>query len=378
MRLGIPTYGADGGRSGISAYLIELLRQFARLGVNGEVLVYPDEESIFLPPPSPPHGLAPLHTPALVRRAVPNLLWSSLALPFLCAARRYDVLFLPAANRRIPPWAPCPMVGTVHDLAAAHITDKYDKARVFYIRRVLPRLIERLQAVITISSFSKNDILEFTRVKESRIHVIPLACNHQTYFPRDQQTCYQEVQQKYHLTAPYLLYISRIEHPGKNHVGLIQAFELLKDRHRVPHQLLLAGSDWDRAEEVHQRAARSKWSQDIIFTGFVANEMIPILYGGCDLFVFPSLFEGFGLPLLEAMACGKPVLCSNRASMPEVVGKAARLFEPDDVESIVDALESVVLYPQTAENYRRLGLERSAQFSWERTAVETLRVLQNV
>jgi glycosyltransferase involved in cell wall biosynthesis len=377
MRLGIPTCGADGGRSGISSYLIEVLREFGSMAVEGEVLVYSDEKDIFLP--NDPHSrLTSASIPTWVRSPMRNLVWTTLALPVIAARQRYDVLFLPAGNRRVPAWSPCPMVGTVHDLAAAHLNGKYDAARTFYVRRILPRLIERLDAVITVSTFSKNDILRFTSVEDSKVHVIPLACNHHQYYLRDAQECQERVRLAYGISDPYLLYISRIEHPGKNHIRLIEAFEQLKARHSLPHKLVLAGSDWDRASEVHERALRSPLVNDIVFTGFAATDMIPYLYGGCDVMVFPSLFEGFGLPILEAMACGAPVLCSNRASMPEVAGDAAPLFEPDQVDSIVAALEAVVPFHSEKERLRAAGLARAGEFSWQRTAAQTLKILSDV
>jgi glycosyltransferase involved in cell wall biosynthesis len=376
MNLGIPTFGADGGKSGISAYLIEMLKQFAQLGVEGDVMVYQDEEKIFLPEGQ--HGLRASYVSPLVRKPLPNLVYTQAILPLRSASAGYDVLFLPAGNRRLPLFSHCPTAGVVHDLASIHVTDKYDSFRLFYITKVLPILIRRLDQVITISEFSKNDILDFVGVPESKVHVIPLAVNHDTYYPRDKTECYDIVQDKYGVKEPYFLYISRIEHPGKNHFRLIQAFDLLKEEHKVPHQLILAGGDWDRAEEVHQRAAESPYADDIIFTGFAPTEMIPILYGGAEALIFPSLFEGFGLPILEAMACGIPVACSRRASLPEVAGEAGLMFEAEEVESIAETMSELALKDSLRQDLREKGLVHAATYNWRRTAEETLDVLEGL
>jgi glycosyltransferase involved in cell wall biosynthesis len=376
MKMGIPTFGADGGKSGISAYLIEMLKQFAQMGVEGEVLVYPDEEQIFLPRPS--QGLRPSYVSPLVRKPLANLVYTQAVLPFRAAAARYDVLFLPAGNRRLPLFSHCPTAGVVHDLASIHVTDKYDNFRILYITKILPILIRRLDEVITISEFSKNDILQYVGVPESKIHVIPLAVNHDTYYPLDKEECYRQIQQRYGVKEPYFLYISRIEHPGKNHFRLIEAFDLLKKRHKVPHQLILAGGDWDRAEEVHLRSERSPYREDIIFTGFAPTDLVPILYGGAEALIFPSLFEGFGLPILEAMACGVPVACSRRASLPEVAGEAGLLFEPEEAESIAEVMSELALKDSLRQELREKGLLRAATYNWRRTAEETLSVLKGL
>lgn len=375
MNVGITTFGADGGKSGISQYVINLLNQFA-LAENGahfDVIVYEDEQSLFVPPA--------MHFTALClsgrwRHPVLNIAWHQLALPRWCRKRGYDVLFLPAGNRRLPFSAPCPTVGTVHDFSSLHVEGKYDPARVLYITRVLPLFIRRLTRVLTVSESSKRDIVEYAGVPEDRVHVTPLAANRDLYYPRDRQSALARAVSKYGLRPPYILYISRIEHPGKNHVRLIRAFARLKESEALPHQLVLAGSDWMRADEVHGAAEMSGYADDIVFTGFVPTEDLPDLYCGADVFVFPSLYEGFGLPVLEAMCCGIPVACSNISSMPEVAGDAALLFDPYDEEAIEEALRELLTDPELRAYYAQRGLERSQRFTWSVTAARTLDVLR--
>ena len=176
--------------------------------------------------------------------------------------------------------------------------------------------------------------------------------------------------------APYILYISRIEHPGKNHVRLIEAFERFKDATALPHNLVLAGADRERAEEVHARAKASSQADRIVFTGFLRDEQLPHLYAGADLFVLPSLYEGFGLPLLEAMASGTPVACSNLSSLPEVAGEAADLFDPYQVDDMARAMKNILANPRQAAKLRERGQARAAQFSWRLTAEKTLEALE--
>jgi glycosyltransferase involved in cell wall biosynthesis len=375
MRIGVTTFGGDGGKSGISQYIIQILRGFAELGGPHafDVLVYGSEEGIFLPAAT---HLRALRFPESLRPPLRNLLWHQTALPGWCRRGGYDVLFLPAGNRRLPLRVFCPTVGTVHDFSSLHVKGKYDPARMLYITRVLPLLIRRLTRVITVSESSKRDIVEHGGVPAERVHVIPNAVDHARYFPRDRDACAAHLQERFGIRRPYLLYVSRIEHPGKNHVRLIRAFAALKARTGIPHELVLAGSDWDRAEEVHREAAQSGWVEAIRFTGFAGGTDLPDLYGAAELLVFPSLYEGFGLPILEAMACGTAVACSSLSSMPEVVGDTGVLFDPYDEAAIATALEGLLADPLRREANAGRALARSRAFTWTAAARQTLDVLE--
>jgi glycosyltransferase involved in cell wall biosynthesis len=208
--------------------------------------------------------------------------------------------------------------------------------------------------------------------------VTPLAADPDVYFPRDPREAVALLSPRHAVRPPFILYTSRIEHPGKNHARLIHAFADLKRKGGIPHQLVLAGTDRERAEEVHRAARESGFARDILFTGFVAAADLPLLYQAADLFVFPSLYEGFGLPILEAMACGTPVGCSKISSMPEVAGDAAVLFDPDEKDSIASAIRSIITGTDLRNALAARGLERSRQFSWAKTARQTLEVIRSV
>ncbi len=375
MKIGITTFGCDAGKSGIGQYLIHLLREFAHgeTGAAMEVLLHPGDEARLLPES---HPFSRCHVSEKFRSPLRNVAWHQFLFPGLCRKNRYDVMFLPAANRRVPFSLPCPTVGTVHDFSSIHIKGKYDPLREFYITRVLPMLVRTLTQVIADSESTKKDIIEFAHVPEDRVTVIPLAVDRAVYAPREKEAAQARIQQKYGVRPPYILYISRIEHPGKNHVQLIRAFSQIKKSTGSPHQLVLAGSDWTRAAEVHHAAAESACARDIVFTGYAPAGDLPDLYCAADLFVFPSLFEGFGMPILEAMACGVPVACSNISSLPEVAGDAAVLFDPSDSAAMAEALAPLIADRNLCDHYARKGLERSARYDWRITARKTLDLLE--
>jgi len=373
VRIGVTTFGCD-LKSGMSRYASNLFTQFAADHGNNQfdVLAHKSAVSSYI---RNADGMMVIPVAEWLRNPVLNVAWHQLVLPLVCHHRNFDVLFLPAASRRMPTWAPCPMVGTVHDLTHFHVAAKYDPLRMFYQTRVLPRLIRRLDRIIAISESTKRDLIEYADVPEERVTVIHSAADTSMFYPRNGETAAAQIR-NYGVRAPYLLYVSRIEHPGKNHVRLVRAFEILKSRRKVPHQLVLAGVDWLRAEEVHKVARESSVAEDIVFTGYVSSEDLPDLYCGSDMLVFASLFEGFGLPILEAMACGVPVACSNVSSMPEIAGDAAVFFDPLDVGSIVEGMNTLLSSAEVRTDYIEKGLRQASTFSWERTARETLDVIR--
>lgn len=376
MNVGVTTFGGDGGRSGIGRYITQLLRALATLdnGAQWQVAAHADEASVFMPD-APHWKLSALS--GRWRSPVANVAWHQLSLPSWCRAGKQDVLFLPAGNRRLPWRCPCPSVGVVHDFSALHVAAKYDPARMFYIKTVLPALIRRLTHVITISESSRQDLLDYARVPDDRITVTPLGADHGFFNPGDRGRAASAVLEQTGVTAPYLLYVSRLEHPGKNHVRLIRAFDEAKSRNDLPHRLVLAGSDWSGSDQVRAAAGAARHRDSITFLGFVPGALLPDLYRAADAVVFPSLFEGFGLPVLEAMCCATPVACSNVSSLPEVAGDAALLFNPMDEGDIARAIGRITTEPALRAELVARGLGRAALHTWENTARLTWKVLSN-
>ena len=176
------------------------------------------------------------------------------------------------------------------------------------------------------------------------------------------------------LTGPFFLYVARLEHPAKNHARLIEAFSRYKAATGSPWKLVLAGSDWHGAETIHQLIAASPVARDIRALGFVPTEELPDWYRAADALVFPSLYEGFGLPPIEAMACGCPVLSSPRGALAETIGHAAGRLEPEDVAQMERQLARIAGEPEWRAELRHAGLSRAAHFTWESAASSTFGV----
>jgi glycosyltransferase involved in cell wall biosynthesis len=238
MKVGMTTYGCDGGKSGISRYVIELVKAMAaqRGDDTLEILALPDERGVFV---TPQPGVVEFLTAGVPADPPRNILWHLTRLPGLVRERAYDVLFCPAANRRLPWKVACPVVGTIHDLSWLHMCGKYDRYRMFYLTRVLPRLMSRLDFALTISVSSKLDILANTALPEDRVRVTPIAMDHEIYHA--ETAADPAVLARLGIAGAYILYVSRLEHPGKNHQTLIRAFEALCAGGGFGGSLVLAG-----------------------------------------------------------------------------------------------------------------------------------------
>lgn len=370
------TFGGDGGKSGISRYIMGLLEGFAALeeALDIDVFVYDDEVETFLGDASP---FRPRRFGRRIASPVVNIAWHGAVLPFQLMGRGYDLAFLPAGNRRLPLWSPIPTVGVVHDFSCLHMEKKYDGFRETYIRKVLPALVRRLDGVITISESSKKDIVDFAGVPADRIELTPLGVDHRAYRPRDAAEI-DAMRRRLAIEGPYLVYVSRIEHPGKNHVRLIEAFDRIRASVDGPLSLVLAGSDWNGAEAVHRAAESARFARDIRFTGFAAEADMPLLYSGAEAMIFPSLYEGFGLPVLEAMACGTAVAYADVSSLPEVAGDAALPFDPENGDSLSRVLLRLLGDEALRADLSRRGLARAETFEWTRTARQTLACFRRV
>jgi glycosyltransferase involved in cell wall biosynthesis len=372
MRIGLSTSVIQRGKTGVAQHIFALTRALAALEANHEMVLFTLEEDLplfdFL---NGAFHIIPV--PEKYRPPIKNILWHQMILPGLAAKHELDVLHVPS-YRRMVLRSPCARVGTIHDLAPFHVSGKYDLARMFYGRVVVKRLAHRQDRIIAISENTARDIQRFFGIARQKIEVIHNGLEHGRFFPRSRSQAKQEAKHKYRFDKPFFLYVARLEHPGKNHVRLIDAFDRFKIRSRSDWQLVFGGSDWHGAEAIHERVKASPFREDIRSLGFIPNEDLPGLYRAADVFVYPSLYEGFGLPPLEAMACGTPVICSDRGSLAEVVGEAARIVDPENVEEMSLALGQFAEHGETREDYVRRGLLRAQLFNWKTTAQRTLEV----
>ncbi len=374
-RVLLSTSVAQRGKSGVAAYIFGLLEGFKRLGWPVQfVLAGPAEDQPLFDPWR--DGCEWVGVEERWRGAAANILWHHTGLPGVIRRHACPVLHIPS-YRRIVWHPPCAQVATIHDCAPFRLAGKYDLARMLYGRRVVVPLARRLDGLMTVSETTAEDIVRFFGLPRESIVVTPNGIDHDRFSPRTAAGRLALLRKPEGLRDGWWIYVARLEHPAKNHLRLIEAFTALcRNLGDDAGQLVLAGADWHGAEEIH-RAVRESPVRDRIFTtGFVAGDDLPGWYGGARAMIFPSLFEGFGLPPLEAMACGCPVICSQAGSLGEVTGGAARTIDPLDPADMTRAMLEIATDPQVGASLRRRGLERAAGFTWQATAALTLEVYE--
>jgi glycosyltransferase involved in cell wall biosynthesis len=294
--------------------------------------------------------------------------------PLACKKERVDVLHCPKSA--VPFFAPCPVVVTLHDLIPISHPETEKFAARIYWRIQIPIAARRSSHIITDSEHAREEIMAMFNVPADRISAIMLGFSPAMGGPAATGDG-ESVRSKYGLPEHYILYVGTIQ-PRKNIPTLLEAFNLLKREHGVSHSLVIVGRKGWLYNELFDRICELGLERDVIFTGFVPDEELPGIYAGADVFSYLSFFEGFGLPPLEAMACGVPVVVSNTTSLPEVVADAGIAVEPLDVPAVAESIHKILTDPHLARTLRERGIRRSSLFSWERTARETLGVYRRV
>ena len=340
---------------GIGTYIRNLLRQLARIDH--------DTDYVLLSPPTDLDVAAQLGPNfRSVLEPSPNYsLREQIHVPWVLHRERPDVFHAP--HYVLPPATPFPQYLP-------------NKAAYAYARASMWAAVKRSSRILTVSEASKRDILHFFNVAPEKIEVVYNAIDdHFWLTPPEEEVA--RVRERYQLDHQFVLYVGNIK-PHKNLVRLIDAFDALRRIGFEDLKLLIIGDEISKLPALRRAVHRHKLHKHVRFLGFVSDGTLRILYRLASVFVFPSLYEGFGLPPLEAMASGTPVVTSNQSSLPEVTGDAAVLVDPYDVDSLVDGMHRVLTDDTLAAELRRRGPERAREFSWAHSVEKTRRVYEAV
>lgn len=365
MRFSVDAHAIGQHLTGNETYIRNLLSCFAALDRKADFVTYLSREDAFEEVPQRFHkrrvAVNPFvrlgfDLPRRLRRDRPNLLHVQYTAPVFC---------------------PVPVVVSVHDVSFLEHPEYFTAFRGVQLRYTVHRTVKAASRVLTPSEFSKRCILEAYGLDDDKVVVLPNGVS-TAFHPISRAKAQRHVQSSVGLQAPFILTVGD-QQPRKNHVGLIHAFEQLVSAYpQLAHQLVIVGKETWYAPCIRAAAKKSSAADRIHFTGFVPDEELLQLYGACDVFVYPSFYEGFGLPILEAMACGRAVACSNTSAMREVADSAAILFDPHSREDIVLAMRDLLLNPELRLRMERLGSQRASAFSWERSAARTLEVYYEI
>jgi glycosyltransferase involved in cell wall biosynthesis len=291
--------------------------------------------------------------------------------------RREGIDLFHAPHYVLPPLTPCKSVVTIHDCIHLRFPQYLPNRLAYaYARSSLWFATHRSNRVLTVSEASKRDILRYFRVPEGKIDVIYNAIDERFGEPPAPEEI-ERVRDRYQLNAPYILYAGNIK-PHKNLERLIEAFHMLRRGDLEHVKMLIIGDEISKYATLRRAVHKYKLHKHVRFFGFVPDKTLAVLYRLARAFVFPSLYEGFGLPPLEAMASGTPVITSNLSSLPEVVGDAALLIDPYDADAIADAMRRVLLDSDLREDLRHRGLRRVPEFSWDRSVRRVREIYEEV
>ncbi len=292
-------------------------------------------------------------------------------LPFKTHINKLDLIH---TQYHLPFMISCPGIITVHDISFLRFPEFFPKHLFLKFKIFFPYSIKKSVKIITCSEFSKKEIINFYKVEPEKIVVIYYGVS-ENFKPIEIK---ENILKKYGIKKPFILTVSNLQ-PRKNLNRLIKAYlYLLKNKENFSYSLVIVGRKLWLYKEIFEEAKRLGFKDRIVFTDYIPEEDLIYLYNLAEVFVYPSLYEGFGLPVLEAMACGCPVITSNLSSLPEICEKAAILVNPYDIEEIANAIKEVISNANLRNFLKKEGLKQSKKFTWKKTAEETLKVYEKV
>ena len=354
--------------AGISWYIYRLLRHLPDANDGFRLTAFTGERLW-----KPPEGLDVAWTRWPTQRPAARIAWEQLAQPCVLMSQRVDLIHslayvLPGA------WFG-PAVVTILDLSFVLFPERFRPLNRLYLNVFTRLSARRADKVIAISDNTKRDAVRLLGLNEKKVQVVYCGVD-SSFRPAGQQEV-STYQRKRGLPERFILFLGTLE-PRKNLGGLVDAYHLLKEQWKPSDgdlpDLVIAGARGWYYEEVYQKVQQLDLVSRVHFVGYVPMEELPFLYSAAELFVYPSLYEGFGLPVLQAMACGTAVVTSDRSSLPEVIGDAGVVVNPEDVHQLAAAIQQVLTDTDIREKFEAQGRQRAAGFSWENTAIETVAV----
>jgi glycosyltransferase involved in cell wall biosynthesis len=367
MRIGIDATALPPQPVGAGNYIIQLIRAFAALDGENQFVIFASERgrSLIDLPDKPPleWKLISDRSPAV------RLIWEQTF--FSRLIREADIDVLHSLHYTRPFRLSCSSVVTFHDMTFFLYPELHTSTKRIFFPQAIKSSAKRADFVITVSESTRQDAIRLLNLSPDRVITVQHGVD-RAFRPINDIEFGKRVTNKYRLPGKFILYVGLIE-PRKNLPLLINAYKKLVDD-GTDHNLVLVGRFGWIFDEVLQQIEKLNLTDKVILTGYVEQVDLPMVYNLCDLFVYPTLYEGFGLPALEAMACGIPVITTDVSSLPEIVGEAGLLVSPNDVEALFEGINKVLYDEGLRLNMARRGTKQAAKFSWERAARSTLEV----
>lgn len=370
MRIAIDAHSIGAKLGGNESYAANLIEALAEIDLSNEYFLYVTTNHAY----DRFHGRWPNFT---VRTTLPHTPLIRIPLTLSAELRKnpVDVLHV---QFTAPPFCPCPVVVSVHDLSFEHLPQTFNRRSRTQLRLTVRNSVRRAARILSLSEHTRRDIMDTYGIGSESVTAIPLAAPSH-FGPVEDHNELQRVRDTYGIEGDYVLYVGSIQ-PRKNLTRLVQAYALLRSKYqndRFPKLVLVGKCAW-LYDETMRALRETGLKESVVLTGYVPESDLPALYSGSLCFVYPSYFEGFGLPPLEAMKCGAPVVVGNRTSLPEVVGDAGLKVDPFDVSAIAGAMEQLLNNSGLRAEMRAKGSTRARMFDWRETARQTLKVYEQV
>lgn len=373
MRIAIDARMLTNTLTGVGRYLLNLIKHLAEIDKENEYRILAASRL------SLDNFLSKFQAPNFRKIIVKTPMVSPrqhFTIPPVLRRERIDIFHYPQFD--LPLFQKCKSVITIHDLNVLQIADYFPKQR--FIRRTYSRWItkvslQRAEKIIAISQSTKEDIIRHFKTPKEKIEVIHEAAD-EHFHPLPQEAT-RKTLEKYSLSSPYLLYVG-VRRAHKNLLRLLEAHKLLRENRKIVHKLVIVGEEDPRFPQVKRKVRELGLNEEVIFTGYLPEKDLPYFYNGATLFIFPSLYEGFGMPVLEAMACGTPVVCSHTSSLPEIAGETAIFVDPHNIKAMAEGMKKVIDDKGLRKRLSLAGLKQARKFSWHRTAQKTLEIYRSL
>jgi len=366
MKVGIDIHSIGSHKGGNETYYRELIKELADVGSDHDFLLYYTHAETA--------QQVPAHHRFTLKRLSPAnpLLRIPVGIPQRASADRLDLYH---AQFIVPPFLRCKTVTSIFDIAYERVPDLFHPAQRAWLKVLIPWSARRADHILTLSEHSKKDIVEAYGIAEDKITVTHLAAS-DAFVPYNKEKSRERLAQRYGIEGEFILYLGRLQ-ARKNLARLVEAYALVR-KAGFAQTLVIAGKRDFLFEPVQARIKELTLEEHVLLPGYVHAEDVPIFYSAAEVFVYPSLYEGFGLPVIEAMSCGVPVITSRGSSLEEVAGNAALSIDPLDVEAIVQAIVKVLGDSELRRQLSKAGLARSKQFNYKDAARQTVAVYERV
>jgi len=362
MRIGINLLPFRKNLTGTGVYAYNIINEFQKMDLENEYFLFTNKENndVFNCVSS---NFKKVELPFFAQNFILRIFWEQLIFPFYLKKHQIDLLFSPSVV--LPVLSKCKNVICVHDLIPFHIKKKYSRLRSFYIRLMTQKSTKKADAVLTVSLNSKKELQKYCNISSKKITVTYNGVNNALLNPN--KSNWEIFKKENRIPEKYIIFLGTLE-PGKNLNVLIKAFKLLVVNYKIAHKLVIAGGKGWLFENIFCEVKRLKLENRVIFPDYVPNDVLGFLYKKADVFVLPSLYEGFGIPVLEAMNFGTPVIVSNTSSLPEVVENAGKLIDPHNDKELAKTIYDVLTNYELRNGMIKNGYKQASKFSWKNSA----------